>query len=130
MQQALQRTFGGGEALAQVAQRGGRCSIPGGTQGQAGRSSEHLIELQVSLFMTLLPSNSNNFMMNSHRCPRINGISAQWHLTTYTLLVAPSTSAQVTATQCPLTAMKVTCRWLLTEVNCCVSLLGSVTLKK
>ena len=36
MQQALQRTFGGGEALAQVAQRGGRCSIPEDSQGQAG----------------------------------------------------------------------------------------------
>ena len=41
----------GGEALAQVAQRGGGCPIPGDTQGQAGRGSEHLMELQVSLFI-------------------------------------------------------------------------------
>jgi len=31
-----------------VAQRGNGC--PGGTQGQAGQGSEHLMELQVSLF--------------------------------------------------------------------------------
>ena len=30
----------GGEALAQVAQRGGGCPIPGDTQGQAGWDSE------------------------------------------------------------------------------------------
>ena len=30
----------GGEALAQVAQRGGGCPIPGDTQGQAGWGSE------------------------------------------------------------------------------------------
>ena len=30
----------GGETLAQVAQRGGRCPIPGNIQGQAGRGSE------------------------------------------------------------------------------------------
>jgi len=30
----------GGEALAQVAQRGGGCPIPGDTQGQAGQGSE------------------------------------------------------------------------------------------
>jgi len=30
----------GGEALAQVAQRGGGCPIPGNIQGQAGRGSE------------------------------------------------------------------------------------------
>ena len=35
----------GGEALAQVAQRGGGCPIPGDTQGQAGRDSEYLINL-------------------------------------------------------------------------------------
>jgi len=29
-----------GEALEQVAQRGGRCPIPGNIQGQAGRGSE------------------------------------------------------------------------------------------
>jgi len=34
-----------GEALAQVAQRGGRCPIPGDTQDQAGQGSEHLMEL-------------------------------------------------------------------------------------
>jgi len=34
-----------GEALAQVAQRGGGCSILGVVQGQAGWSSEHLMEL-------------------------------------------------------------------------------------
>lgn len=33
------------EALAQVAQRGGRCPIPGDTQDQAGQGSEHLMEL-------------------------------------------------------------------------------------
>ena len=32
----------GGEALAQVAQRGGGCPVPGDAQGQAGRGSEHL----------------------------------------------------------------------------------------
>ena len=30
----------GGETLAQVAQRGGRCPIPGNIQGQVGRGSE------------------------------------------------------------------------------------------
>ena len=30
----------GGEALEQVAQRGGKCPIPGNIQGQAGRGSE------------------------------------------------------------------------------------------
>ena len=30
----------GGEALAQVAQRGGRCPIPANIQGQVGRGSE------------------------------------------------------------------------------------------
>ena len=30
----------GGEALAQVAQRGGRCPIPGNIQGQVGRGFE------------------------------------------------------------------------------------------
>ena len=32
-----------GEALTQVAQRGGGCSVPGDIQGQAGQGSEHLI---------------------------------------------------------------------------------------
>jgi len=31
----------GGETLAQVAQRGGRCPIPGNIPGQVGRGSEH-----------------------------------------------------------------------------------------
>ena len=35
----------GSEALAQVVQRGGGHPIPGDTQGQAGRGSEHLMEL-------------------------------------------------------------------------------------
>ena len=35
----------GGEALAQVAQRGDGCPVPGDSQGQAGRGSEHLMEL-------------------------------------------------------------------------------------
>jgi len=30
----------GGKTLAQVAQRGGRCPIPGNIQGQAGQGSE------------------------------------------------------------------------------------------
>ena len=30
----------GGEALAQIAQRGGQCSIPGNIQGQVGQGSE------------------------------------------------------------------------------------------
>ena len=30
----------GGEALERVAQRGGRCTLPGNNQGQIGRSSE------------------------------------------------------------------------------------------
>ena len=34
-----------GEALAQVAQRGGGCPIHGDTQGQAGWDSEQLMEL-------------------------------------------------------------------------------------
>ena len=34
-----------GEAVAQVAQRGGKCPIPADTQGQVGRCSEHLMEL-------------------------------------------------------------------------------------
>ena len=38
------------EALAQVAQRGSGCSIPGDSQGQARQGSEHLMELWVSLF--------------------------------------------------------------------------------
>ena len=33
------------EALAQVAQRGGRYPVPGDIQGPAGQGSEHLIEL-------------------------------------------------------------------------------------
>ena len=40
----------GSEALEQVAQRCGGCSI---TQGQTGWSSEHLIYLWVSLFITV-----------------------------------------------------------------------------
>ena len=39
------------EALAQVAQKGGGCPIPGDTQGQAGGALSILIELQVSLFI-------------------------------------------------------------------------------
>ena len=39
-----------GEALAQVAQRGGGCPTLGDTQGQAGWGSEHLTELWVFLF--------------------------------------------------------------------------------
>jgi len=39
----------GGEALAQVAQRGGRCPTPGNLQGQVGRSN--LIQLKISLLM-------------------------------------------------------------------------------
>ena len=35
----------GGDALAQVAQRGGECPVPGDIQGQAELGSEHLIEL-------------------------------------------------------------------------------------
>jgi len=35
----------GGEALAQVAQRGGGCPIPAGIQDQDGKSSEHLMKL-------------------------------------------------------------------------------------
>ena len=35
----------GGEALTHVAHRGGRCPIPANIQGQAGRGSEHLMEL-------------------------------------------------------------------------------------
>ena len=35
----------GGEALAQVAQRGARCPIPGYTEVQAERGSEHLMGL-------------------------------------------------------------------------------------
>jgi len=58
----------GGEALAQVVQRGGGYSIPGVTQGQAGQGSEQLMELWVSLFIEgsgtrwplRVPSNSNH----------------------------------------------------------------------
>ena len=39
-----------GEALAQVAQRGGGHLVPRDTQGQAGWGSEHLMELWLSLF--------------------------------------------------------------------------------
>ena len=35
----------GGDALAQVAQRGGGCPIPGDAQGQVGWGSEHPMEL-------------------------------------------------------------------------------------
>ena len=35
----------GGEALAQVVQRGGGCPIPGDIQDQDGKSSEHLMKL-------------------------------------------------------------------------------------
>jgi len=35
----------GDEALAQVAQKGGGCPVPGDTQGQAGWGSEYLMEL-------------------------------------------------------------------------------------
>jgi len=31
----------GGEILAELAQRGGQCPIPGNTQDQVGRGSEH-----------------------------------------------------------------------------------------
>ena len=41
----------GSESLAQVAQKGGGCPIPGDTRGQAGQSSEHLMELWVFLFI-------------------------------------------------------------------------------
>jgi len=34
-----------GEAVAQVAQTGGGCPIPGDIQGQGGWGSEHLMEL-------------------------------------------------------------------------------------
>jgi len=34
-----------------VAQRGGGCPVPADSQGQAGRGSEHLMELSVSLFI-------------------------------------------------------------------------------
>lgn len=34
----------------EVAQRGGECHVLGTIRGQAGRGSEHLIELWVSLF--------------------------------------------------------------------------------
>ena len=37
--------------MAQAAQRGGGCPIPGDSRGQAGRGSEHLMELWVSLFI-------------------------------------------------------------------------------
>jgi len=37
--------------LEQFAQRGGGRPIPGDTQGQAGWGSEHLMELEVSLFI-------------------------------------------------------------------------------
>ena len=40
----------GGEALAQVAQRGGGCPIPAHTQRSGWMGSEHLMELWVSLF--------------------------------------------------------------------------------
>ena len=40
----------GGEALEQVAQRGGGCPIPGDTESQAGWGAEQL-DLQVSLFI-------------------------------------------------------------------------------
>ena len=33
------------EAVAQVAQRGGGCPVPGDTQGEAGPGSEHLMGL-------------------------------------------------------------------------------------
>ena len=39
-QMALNIYSEGGEKLAQVAQRGGRCPIPGNIQGQVGRGSE------------------------------------------------------------------------------------------
>ena len=41
----------GDEALAQVAQKVGGCPVPGYIQSQAGRGSEHLKELSVSLFI-------------------------------------------------------------------------------
>jgi len=41
----LQESFSKEVALAQVAQRGDGCPIPGDTQGQVGWSSEHLMEL-------------------------------------------------------------------------------------
>jgi len=41
----------GDEALARVAQSGGRHLVPGDTQSQAGPSSEHLMELWASLFI-------------------------------------------------------------------------------
>ena len=42
---------GGSEAVAQTAQRGGGCPIPGGTQHWAEWGSEQLMEVQVSLFI-------------------------------------------------------------------------------
>ena len=44
-------TIGSSEALAQIAQRGGRCPITADTQGEAGWGSEHLMELWVSLLI-------------------------------------------------------------------------------
>ena len=57
--------------VAQIAQRGGRCPIPGDTQGQAGQGSEHPVELWASLIIAGsgirwslgVPSNSNYFMI-------------------------------------------------------------------
>ena len=46
----------GSEALAQVAQRGGGCPIPGDSQGQAGGALSTLIELQASLFIGVGPN--------------------------------------------------------------------------
>ena len=34
-----------GEALAEAAQRGGGCPVPGDIEGQSGPGSEHLLEL-------------------------------------------------------------------------------------
>ena len=60
-----------GGVLAQVAQRGGGCPIPGDIQGQAQLSSEHLMEQWVSLFTagnwtrwpSRVPFNSNDSMI-------------------------------------------------------------------
>jgi len=41
----------GGEALAQVAQRCGGSPVLGDIQGQVGPDADHLIELQMSVFI-------------------------------------------------------------------------------
>jgi len=74
-----------GETLAQVAQRGGRCPVPGNVQGQVGRGSEQPDGVKMSRLTAggwagwhlKVPSNTIHSMVLHHPCFVITVKSAQ-----------------------------------------------------